>query len=160
MSLLLAGIQTEATRNPTSLSSLLSLLHFLPCLSFLAHIFSYFPPQPQPPPTIAFWDLLEESSSVVISWPLDLFYTLSLIAIILSYPILSYPILSYPILSYSILSYSYHALPSPSLDFSSTHLCKWWEELYYWLDVKALVVEDNEVKSSEVKERVILLTWC
>ena len=25
------------------------------------------------------------------------------------------------------------------------------EELYYWLDVKALVVEDNEVKWSEVK---------
>ena len=28
---------------------------------------------------------------------------------------------------------------------------KWREELYYWLDVKALVVEDNEVKWSEVK---------
>ena len=28
---------------------------------------------------------------------------------------------------------------------------KWREELYYWLDVKALVVEDNEVKSSEGK---------
>ena len=37
---------------------------------------------------------------------------------------------------------------------------KWSEELYYWLDVKALVVEDNEVKSSEGKGRVILLTWC
>ena len=28
---------------------------------------------------------------------------------------------------------------------------KWSEELYYWLDVKALVVEDNEVKWSQVK---------
>ena len=28
---------------------------------------------------------------------------------------------------------------------------KWSQELYYWLDVKALVVEDNEVKWSQVK---------
>ena len=32
---------------------------------------------------------------------------------------------------------------------------KWSEELYYWLDVKALVVEYNEVKSSEVKSYTI-----
>ena len=28
---------------------------------------------------------------------------------------------------------------------------KWREELYYWLDVKALVVKYNEVKWSQVK---------
>ena len=32
---------------------------------------------------------------------------------------------------------------------------KWREELYYWLDVKTLVVEDNEVKSSEGKSYTI-----
>ena len=32
---------------------------------------------------------------------------------------------------------------------------KWREELCYWLDVKALVVEYNEVKSSEVKSYTI-----
>ena len=32
---------------------------------------------------------------------------------------------------------------------------KWREELYYWLDVKALVVEYNEVKWSEVKSYTI-----
>ena len=36
---------------------------------------------------------------------------------------------------------------------------KWREELYYWLDVKTLVVKYNEVKSSEVKWREELYYW-
>ena len=36
---------------------------------------------------------------------------------------------------------------------------KWREELYYWLDVKALVVEDNEVKWSQVKWSEELYYW-